>query len=431
MESYPGICFVGWDYRHESPRADLRGFQLSHLAIDPEDAKFDVETGSEPSQIRADRVLANGARFYNDHGHPEYSTPESWDIFELAALDCYGEEVMRQTATAFDTKVDLYKNNVDFHGASYGTHESYLCPRQLGFDGLVDWVMSILIARQILTGAGKVSETGFQISQRADFFVEPFNAETLYRRPIFNTRDEPHSDPRKWIRLHVIAGDANMNPTNTSLRVGLVKLAIELASLGNLQPEKIDEPVKLFKRISQTADWNLAEPILEKLCFDAERHIEMTEEYRWVIDQTRQRMEWLKSGNEQFRRCTDWASKKWLIDQFAPDSTLETQQAYDLAYSDLNPETSLFQGLIAAGEIDTTDFPLPNPSAPSNSRAAARAHAIQNFRPHIKSMSWSSITFNQGEIYLPPEITNWHDALQTNDVESFITQVNRYAQPQS
>ncbi|MEI8281648.1 MAG: proteasome accessory factor PafA2 family protein, partial [Armatimonadota bacterium] len=222
--------FVGWDYRFENPRNDLRGFELKNLAIDPNDAQFDVGRQHRSSiEVRADRVLPNGARFYNDHGHPEYATPESFSIFELAQLDQIGESVVRQASEFSELEATLYKNNTDYHGASYGTHESYLVPRVLTFDSLYAAVTPMLIVRQILTGAGKVgSEDGdwcdFQLSQRADFFVESANAETLWRRPIFNTRDEPHADPSQWTRLHVISGDANMNPTCTALRVGLVKL---------------------------------------------------------------------------------------------------------------------------------------------------------------------------------------------------------------
>ncbi|RYG26795.1 peptidase, partial [bacterium] len=199
VRATPDGRFVGWDYRGENPRADLRGFRLESLAFDPVDAQFDAgRTRAAPHEIRADRVLANGARFYNDHGHPEYATPECRSIFELARQDRAGEEFMLRAAQAYaaesDREIRVYKNNTDFHGASYGTHESYLVPRSLGFETLFAACVPMLVARQVLVGAGKVgSETGtwvdYQLSQRADFFVEPANAETLYRRPVFNTRD--------------------------------------------------------------------------------------------------------------------------------------------------------------------------------------------------------------------------------------------------
>ncbi len=222
VRAYPGHHYAGWDYSYESPRADLRGFSVSRLARDPVDAQFDnrARKRSHDDDIRSDRILPNGARFYNDHGHPEYATPECWSSKELAMQDNAGELVLLQAARAYEEqtgwKTRIYKNNTDFHGASYGSHESYLCPRSLGFEKLYAAVLPMLVARQVLCGAGKVgAESGrsctFQLSQRADFFVEPYNTETLFRRPIFNTRDEPHAEKSDWIRLHVISGDANMN----------------------------------------------------------------------------------------------------------------------------------------------------------------------------------------------------------------------------
>src|SRR5208282_2425209 len=139
LRGYPGPSFIGWDYCYESPRADLRGFRLDHLAVDPEDAKRDAgRTYGAPHEVRSDRVLPNGARFYNDHGHPEYATPECWSLDELIRHDTAGEFVLlraaRSLADATGREVRVYKNNTDFHGSSYGTHESYLVPRAIGFD---------------------------------------------------------------------------------------------------------------------------------------------------------------------------------------------------------------------------------------------------------------------------------------------------------
>jgi len=305
VRSYPDECFVGWDYRFESPRSDLRGFKLDHLAFDPTDAQFDKGKSYGSSEdIRSDRILPNGARFYNDHGHPEYSTPESFSIFELARLDQEGQSHALRATKAYESKINkpvrMFKNNTDFHKASYGTHESYLVPRSLGFQKLFDAVTPMLVVRQILTGAGKVgAEHGdpcfYQISQRADFFVEAANAETLFKRPVFNTRDEAHADPQDWIRLHMISCDANMNPRCTALRVGLVKLAIHLLEVESAPIWKFASPVKSFESISKDAthafkidlegaNWTTAYEVLESYFAAAEVHLELDVEMNWVIN---------------------------------------------------------------------------------------------------------------------------------------------------
>jgi hypothetical protein len=68
----------------------------------------------------------------------------------------------------------------------------------------------------------------FQISQRADFFEEEVGLETTLKRPIVNTRDEPHCDPNKYRRLHVIVGDANMSETATLVKLGATAIVLAM-----------------------------------------------------------------------------------------------------------------------------------------------------------------------------------------------------------
>ena len=123
----------------------------------------------------------------------------------------------------------MLKNNSDGKGNSYGTHENYLMDRSVPFARIVQHVMPHFVSRQIYTGAGKVgteaSSTGgidvtFQLTQRADFFEEEVGLETTLKRPIVNTRDEPHCDAQKYRRLHVIVGDANLSEVAAFLKVG-------------------------------------------------------------------------------------------------------------------------------------------------------------------------------------------------------------------
>ena len=163
----------GWDYRFENPRADLRGFHVGRLSIDPVDAKFDAEASRSPqADFHSDRVLTNGARFYSDHGHPEFATAESLSLRHIALADLQGEAVVFSTAKSYEAEIGrrtrVFKNNTDYHGASYGTHESYLVPRELGFDRLYAAVTPILVARTLLTGAGKV---GVEAGHHVDYHL--------------------------------------------------------------------------------------------------------------------------------------------------------------------------------------------------------------------------------------------------------------------
>lgn len=452
VRAYPGesLSFL-WDYSLESPRSDLRGFRLDRLAFDPQDARFDSGRPAQPSEvIRSDQVLANGARFYNDHGHPEYSTPECWSIQELAVADKAGEIVVRRAAEAYAAEtgrqVSIFKNNTDFHGASYGTHESYLCPRELGFERLCRAVLPLLVARQVLTGAGKAgSEKGgfvpFQISQRADFFVEPFNAETLYRRPIFNTRDEPHADPRQWIRLHVISGDANMMASCTARKAGLVKLALMLEMAGECPVWRLSRPVEAFMSISRGPDeegrvdleggsWTTPRHILEAYLDAAERVFDLEPELDALVQDCRRLLEARFEDHESFARSVDWAAKRSLLSQYRESEGLEwsdpAMQSLDLAYCDLDPENGLFPALCAAGLADVQpddhelQARLAAPCEPT--RALARAAAVQRLKGEVKSVSWSSIRFKsrEEEVVLDPSLIYPEALLSVDSVDEFV-----------
>lgn len=456
VRSYPGESFCIWDYRWENPRADLRGFNLEKLARDPADAAFDA--GRPRRSLReehSDRILANGARFYNDHGHPEYSTPETWSLDELELHDLAGEIAVARAATAYSQqtghRVKLYKNNADFHGASYGTHENYLVPRSIPIDELIRAVTPMLVARQLLCGTGKVSAerngtVRFQLSQRADFFAEPVNTETLFRRPIFNTRDEPHADRTIWLRLHVISGDANMISRCTRRKVGLVKIALALLFCGEPVNWNFRDPVKAIQDISQSecgdarielqgGSWTTATQILESYFSAARTYLDATDptcrELLDVVDDCECLIEQLNTAPDEFRKSVDWAAKKWLISAYlheVPNASVDELMAVDLAYHDLDRNDGMYFGLLDAGEvvrrpeIECIEKRLHHVF--EDTRARARSVAVRRFSKQLESLSWGAMTFSSdsGEetIALRPDGIFGSELEIVSDVEQFI-----------
>ena len=253
---------IGWDFEDESPGNDARGF---------------AREGSMPPSVEthlANTVLTNGARYYVDHAHPEYSTPECANPLELVVHDKAGEVILRRSMAAARrifpdaVPVVVYKNNSDGKGNSYGCHENYLVDRALPFAKIVTGVVPHFVTRQIFTGAGKVgSETAsfdrvdFQITQRADFFEEEVGLETTLKRPIINTRDEPHADPRRYRRLHVIVGDANLSEVATFLKVGTTALVLAMIEDDAMPARDFSpaDPVRAMHDVSP--DLTLAAPL--------------------------------------------------------------------------------------------------------------------------------------------------------------------------
>ena len=102
------------------------------------------------------------------------------------------------------------------------------------------------------------SETGvYQISQRAEFFSVVVSIDTMNRRPLINTRDEPHVDASRYRRFHVILGDSNMSEWATAMKIGTTALMLDLVERGEAPELEIAQPVDPNESISrdQTYDW--------------------------------------------------------------------------------------------------------------------------------------------------------------------------------
>lgn len=437
VKLYPGPVATGWDYRHEHPRRDIRGFTVDHLSVDPNDAQFE-QSGRPHStdvEVRSDRVLPSGARLYNDHGHPEFSTPECATLRELIAQDRAGERVMQACAERRMTRlggnlVALYKNNTDYHGASYGCHESYLTNRSVPFEDLLQVMLPFLVTRQIYAGAGKIgieaSSSGtpathpeiFQLSQRADFFTTIASVDTLYNRPIVNTRDEPHTDPRRFRRFHVICGDANFCEVATFLKAGATSLTLRLLETGwRPQGAALRDPVAAIKQISgdQKLRWQVERlgggtigavdiqrvylaAAKEQFAGRAAETDEVLMEWENILDR-------LESDPLSLSDTLDWAVKRALLTEFAESENLKpgdpTLQSLDLEYHNVDPEAGLYLGLEQEGRVrrmiteEAVVDAISNPPAESP-RAIVRGMAVSKFAEAIPAITWSRLTLNDG-----------------------------------
>src|SRR6476469_9228374 len=256
ISSYAGSLRKSrWDYEDESPMRDARGFEPQ-----PGREMSDEDLGL------ANVILPNGARYYVDHAHPEYSTPECLSPRALVIHDKAGERILERSLEVLATEMpqtpalSIYKNNSDGKGNSYGTHENYLVDRATPFADIVRDLTPFFVTRQVFTGAGKVgfegtwddrTTPGYQLTARADFFETEVGLETTLKRPIINTRDEPHADPEKYRRLHVIIGDANLAEVSTYLKVGTTSLVLAMIEDRFITRDlTVDGPVSALRAIS-------------------------------------------------------------------------------------------------------------------------------------------------------------------------------------
>jgi proteasome accessory factor A len=458
VKAYRGKFASPWNYRSEDPRNDMRGFHVDKLSADATDAQFDRpgERAASPEEDRCDRVLTNGARLYNDHGHPEYSTPECSDLRTLVAHDKAGERIVldcaREYSAATGKFVQIVKNNSDYHGASYGTHESYLLRREVERNLMVRNLATFLATRILYAGAGKVGcedkngKAEYQLSQRADFFNVLQSVDTLANRPLVNTRDEEHGDARRFRRLHVIAGDANLSEYSTALRVGVTNLVVALCEKGWSTPVAIKDPVRAIKQLSRDEQYSwrvetdenetLSAIDVQRCYLRAAQELELTGS-EWILDEWQSTLDALDDEPSQLADKLDWVAKKSLLDDFVESEGLDwekdvsTLQSLELAYHDVDPQNSLFYGLLESGamqtlvsekEIEAAQFTPPN-----NTRASLRGALVRRFADKIKSVSWGAILAEEnGEKFrlpLPENLAEYSDLVAQIEDATSLRQV--------
>ncbi|MBA3544508.1 MAG: proteasome accessory factor PafA2 [Chthoniobacterales bacterium] len=423
-----------WDYDLEDPHRDARGFRATELLQDTdESAYFEIDRNRPLSfeEIKSDLVLSNGARFYNDHAHPEYSTPECTTLREVVAQDKAGERILAECARRRNLKlpneqvVRLYKNNTDFSGHSYGCHDNYLMRRDVPWDQIVSGVLPFLVTRQIFAGAGKMGiETEgaagqpgtYQISQRADFFAVLVSIDTMNRRPLVNTRDEPHADAALYRRFHVILGDANMSEWATALKIGTTTLVLDLIERGLAPQIEIAQPINATKSISrdQTYDWiieltdgrKISAIDVQRIYLAAARKAaqERETEWEWLLGEWETVLNDLQRDVRLCRDRVDWVAKKELLESLRQEEQLSWTdpwlQSIDLEYHNITPESGLYYELVRQGtmrcfvtedEIKQAIF-----TPPADTRAYFRGRSVARFNSQIKSIQWDEIVFAEG-----------------------------------
>lgn len=431
-----------WDYRREDPRKDARGFHVEYLQTDPVDAQYDAEgtsTANLLGETRSDRVLPSGARLYSDHGHPEYSTPECVSLRELVAHDRAGERIVWHCAQEYmkrtGLKVHIYKNNTDFHGASYGCHEGYLTRRSVPFEQIIRGMMPFFVTRILYAGAGKVGvetpgifgDVPYQISQRADFFSVEASVDTLYQRPIINTRDEPHATPSRYRRLHVICGDANMSEYATALKVGTTRLVAEMIEMGWQPGIVIRNPVETIRRLSRDPEWKWGVELedghtvsaieIQRLYLrEAQRRFAHADtETQWLLMAWENTLDALERDPQELADSLDWVAKRLLLEQFIESEGITWKeplvQSLDLAYHSIDPQDGLFAGLEQTGAVRrvVTDKDIERATVhpPTSTRAWVRGTLVERYAQAISGVTWSRVVLTFGEQVVTLDLRDW------------------------
>jgi Pup amidohydrolase len=423
ISSYAGsLRKIRWDYEDESPLRDARGFEpTAGREISEEDLGL------------ANVILPNGARYYVDHAHPEYSTPECLTPRDLVIHDKAGERILERSLDVVAAEMPstpalaIYKNNSDGKGNSYGTHENYLVDRRTPFADIVRDLTPFFVSRQIFTGAGKLGleaqwdDRGrhvFQLTQRADFFETEVGLETTLKRPIINTRDEPHADPEKYRRLHVIVGDANLCEVATFLKVGTTSIVLKMIEDGFLPDFSLVNPVAAIHDVSRDVSLSTHVVLTDGRRMTAlqlqTEYLELARKYvdreddtienREVLDRWESVLQGLDDDPGSLSAQLDWVAKLRLLEGFRERDGLPWSdpklRAIDLQYHDVRRDRGLYHRLERSGKVErlTTDDEVQRAvmEPPDDTRAYFRGRCIAKFPDAIAAASWDSLILDTG-----------------------------------
>jgi proteasome accessory factor A len=355
-------------------------------------AQLDAEVSVDTSSF-----LPNGGRLYFDDetqppgsGLVEWSTPECRTVTEAVLYDLAGQQLLARSIPFAEDELGgrliLLKNNRDGAGHTYGCHENYLVLRQSEFFSdekayfryLVRCLTPFLVTRQVLCAAGQTglyryaetNRAGYQLSQRADFVTDVVHADARRRRPIINTRDEPHADRQKYRRLHVLVGDSNMSPWCTFVKLGTTHLVLSMAeALAADVDYVLSQPILALRSISYNG-CHIAVRMLERgrevkrTALDIQRdYLAMVEDYfadasmqsetRFIIEEWKEALEYLARDPSSLGNRVDWITKLMLLLEERELTRASWDSSYlaeiDLRYHDINPQTGIYSELLEEG----------------------------------------------------------------------------------
>ena len=410
-----------WDYENENPLLDARGFEVDG----------ERERPGPDYNRQLNKVLANGGRLYVDGAHPEYSTPECTNAREVVAFERVGERIVAQALESI-TKARgreqfvLYKNNSDGKGNSYGYHENYLVLRRVSFERITQVLTPFLVTRSVYAGSGKVgaeNQTGptdYQLSQRADFFETLVDLNTMVRRPIINTRDEPHSDSAKYRRLHVIVGDANMAELSTYLKVGTLAIVLDLLEAGaDLPLINLADPIAAIKQVSRdvqvkeslkliggTATTAIAvQRLYLKAAQDFYACHELDQVTKDVLVRWEDVLDRLERDPHSLVRELDWVAKRYLIESYIERKSCGWDdprvRLMDLQYHDIRPDKGLYYTLERSNRMERVvldqEIARAEFTPPVGTRAYFRGQCVKKYPNAVYGASWTSVLFDIGQ----------------------------------
>jgi proteasome accessory factor A len=279
------------------------------------------------------------------------------------------------------------------------------------------------VTRQIFAGAGKLGVEGedqpgqpgvYQLAQRSDFFTVLCSIDTMNRRPIVNTRDEPHADAERYRRFHVIVGDSNMSEWATAMKIGTTSLVLDLIEHGHAPQLELADPIAATKQISRDPDYSWiielrdgrkisALDVQRLYLAAAKQHCDPDEDTSWTLREWEMSLDDLTRDYWVCKDRIDWVAKKFLLETMRDAERLTWSdpwlQSIDLEYHNVGLDNGLSYELVREGRmrrmVSEEDVKQAIFQPPLTTRAFFRGRAVARFNREIASIQWDEMVFSE------------------------------------
>ena len=378
--------------------------------------------------------LENGSRLYLDVGsHPEYATAECDLLSDVVAQDKAGELILRELVSYAQEQLEaeghqgdiyLFKNNTDSSGNSYGCHENYCIERVEDLSRFEQVFIPFLITRSIFAGAGKIV-TGshgarYSMTQRSEHIWDSISSATTRSRPIINTRDEPHADPERYRRLHVIVGDSNMSEYATYLKVATASVVLAMVEDKStvLRDLTLASPIAALREMSYDL-WSenglelangrtmtaleIQNDILERAELFAQTH-DLPPDQAQAIAEWRKVLETYRENPLDLADRVDWIAKLQLVERSSVKNNLGLDSPrlalLDMLYHDTDADRGLYYQLLKKGlmrrVLTDADISSATTDAPETTRARMRGAFIKKAKENRRdfTVDWVHLKLN-------------------------------------
>jgi proteasome accessory factor A len=243
----------------------------------------------------------------------------------------------------------------------------------------------------------------------------------MVKRPIINTRDEPHADRDRYRRLHVIIGDANMSEYTTYLKVGTMMIMLQMIEDGFLTADlALRNPVRALKDVSHDPTCKVVVALrngkkltaveLQRCFHEAARHYidaypECHATFPAIVAEWGMVLDRLTSDPMQLYREIDWVMKLHLLTNYIERRSSGWDDPriamMDLQYHDIRPDRGLYFVLERSGGarriLTDEEIMQAMEDPPEDTRAYFRGQCLKKFKHQIFGVNWDSISFNLGD----------------------------------